>query len=53
MPFNPLLFMSNRNGIPRLATSAVTVGTDSVVFTVPSNNAFYSTFNGLILFKMD
>lgn len=51
--FNPFLFMSNRNGIPRISTSAVTVGTTQVTFTVPSNNAFYNNFNGLILFKMD
>lgn len=50
--FNPFFFMSNRNGIPRIATSAVTVGTTQVTFTVPSNNAFYNNFNGLILFKM-
>lgn len=51
--FNPFLYMSNRAGIPRLATSAVAVGTAEVTFTVPSNNAFYSTYNGLILLKME
>lgn len=50
--FNPFLFMSNRTGIPRIATTAVTVGTDAVTFTVPSNNSFYNNYNGLILFKM-
>jgi hypothetical protein len=44
--------MSNRTGIPRIATTAVTVGTDAVTFTVPSNNSFYNNYNGLILFKM-
>lgn len=53
MPFNPFLFMSNRNGIPRIATTGVSVGTTQVTFTVPSNNTFYNNFNGLILFKMD
>lgn len=51
--FNPLFFLSNRNGIPRLSTSAVAVGTTEVTFTVPSNNAFYNTYNGLILLKME
>ena len=51
--FNPFLYMSNRAGIPRLATSAVAVGTAEVTFTVPSNNAFYNTYNGLILLKME
>ena len=51
--FNPFLFMSNRTGIPRIATTAVTVGADAVTFTVPSNNSFYNNYNGLILFKMD
>ena len=51
--FNPFLFMSNRTGIPRIATTAVTVGTDAVTFTVPSNNSFYNNYNGLILFKME
>lgn len=50
--FNPFLFMSNRTGIPRIATTGVSVGTDIVTFTIPSNNAFYNNYNGLILFKM-
>lgn len=53
MPFNPFLYLSNRNGIPRIATSGVSVGTDAVTFTIPSNNAFYNRYNGLILFKME
>lgn len=51
--FNPLFFLSNRSGIPRLATSAVSVGTTAVTFTLPSNNSFYNTYNGLILLKME
>jgi hypothetical protein len=51
--FNPFLYLSNRAGIPRLATSAVAVGTAEVTFTIPSNNAFYNTYNGLILLKME
>lgn len=51
--FNPIFFLSNRNGIPRLATSAVNVSTTAVTFTLPSNNAFYANFNGLILLKME
>lgn len=51
--FNPIFFLSNRNGIPRLATSAVSVSTTAVTFTLPSNNAFYNNYNGLILLKME
>lgn len=51
--FNPIFFMSNRNGIPRLATSAVSVSDTAVTFTLPSNNTFYSNYNGLILLKME
>lgn len=51
--FNPIFFLSNRNGIPRLATSAINVSTTTVTFTLPSNNAFYANFNGLILLKME
>ena len=50
--FNPIFFLSNRNGIPRLATSAINVSTTAVTFTLPSNNVFYANFNGLILLKM-
>lgn len=51
--FNPIFFLSNRNGIPRLATSAINVSTTAVTFTLPSNNIFYANFNGLILLKME
>ena len=51
--FNPIFFLSNRGGIPRLATSAVSVSTTAVTFTLPSNNTFYSNYNGLILLKME
>lgn len=51
--FNPIFFLSNRSGIPRLATSAVNISTTAVTFTLPSNNAFYANFNGLILLKME
>lgn len=45
------MYLSNKYGIPRIATSALTVGTTEVDLTVPSNSFFNSTFNGLILFK--
>ena len=51
--FNPIFFLSNRNGIPRLTTSAINVSTTAVTFTLPSNNIFYANFNGLILLKME
>ena len=53
MILNPILFLSNRNGIPRIATNSVSVGTTSVSFLVPSNPAFSNSYNGLILLKME
>lgn len=53
MILNPVLYFSNRAGIPRIATSAVSVSTTGVTFTIPSDSRFSNFFNGLILLKME
>lgn len=53
MILNPVLYFSNRTGIPRIATSAVSVSTTGVTFTIPSDGRFSNFFNGLILLKME
>lgn len=49
---NQYLFFSNREGIPRIETDSVVVGTSSVDFTVTSRRVFGNRFSGLILVKM-
>lgn len=53
MILNPILFLSNRGGIPRISSSSVSVGTSAVTFTVPSIPTFSNAYNGLILLKME
>lgn len=49
--FNPFT-MANRNGIPRVEATGVTVGTTAVTYSF-QRNAFYNrNFAGLILFKL-
>lgn len=48
----PIVYFSNRNGIPRVASTGVTVNTDNVSFTIASDRSFASSYNGLILFKL-
>lgn len=49
--FNPL-FLANRNGIPRIEATGVSVNTTAVTYTF-QRNAFYNrNFAGLILFKL-
>lgn len=49
--FNPL-FMANRNGIPRLESTGVSVNANSVVFNFRKNAFVNRNFAGLILFKL-
>lgn len=49
--FNPF-FMANRNGIPRIEATGVTVNTDNVVYSFQPNAFFNRNFAGLILFKL-
>lgn len=44
--------MANRNGIPRIEATGVTVNTDNVVYSFQANAFFNRNFAGLILFKL-
>lgn len=49
--FNPF-FMANRNGIPRIEATGVSVSTTAVVYSF-QRNAFYNrNFAGLIIFRL-
>lgn len=49
--FNPL-FMANRNGIPRIEATGVSISTTAVTYNF-QRNAFYNrNFAGLIIFKL-
>ena len=48
---NPF-FMANRNGIPRIEATGVTVNTNNVVYSFQPNAFFSRNFAGLILFKL-
>lgn len=44
--------MANRNGIPRIEATGVTVNTDNIVYSFQPNAFFNRNFAGLILFKL-
>lgn len=48
----PAVFLSNKNGIPRIASSGVTVGTSDVKITIRSDRSFANNYNGVILLKL-
>lgn len=48
----PINYMSNINGIPRIESNNVTVGTSSVVFALNTRLSFVR-FNGLVLIKLN
>lgn len=50
---NPINFLSNRNGIPRIASTSVSVNTADVTFNFSSDFTFSRNFNGLVLVKLD
>lgn len=50
---NPINFLSNRNGIPRIASMSVNVNTADVTFTFNSDFTFSRNFSGLVLVKLD
>lgn len=43
----------NRNGIPMLESSSVTVGTDSVVITLPNRAFRWLNDKGVVLFRLN
>lgn len=49
----PAYFMANINGIPRIESTGVVVGTDSVVFNFRSHNFVRRPFNGLVLVRLN
>lgn len=51
---NPIYYLSNRNGIPRIKSVGVSVnGTTNVQYTFNSDNYFSNYFSGLILVKFE
>lgn len=49
----PAYFMANINGIPRIESTGVVVGTDSVVYNFRSHNYIRRPFNGLVLVRLN
>lgn len=49
----PAIFMANRGGIPRVESTGVVVGTESVVFSFRTLNYPRSPFNGLVLVRLN
>ena len=44
--------MANRNGIPRIEATGVTVNTNNVVYSFQRNGFFNRNFAGLIIFRL-
>ena len=49
---NPINYMSNRGGIPRLQSTGVVVGTTDVQFTFNADATFSRNFSGLVLVRL-
>lgn len=49
--FNPFIW-SNRNGIPRLEATSVSVNADNIVFSFQPHRFLNNDYSGLILFKL-
>jgi hypothetical protein len=49
----PAKFMANIGGIPRIESTGVTVGTESVVFSFRSLNYPRTHFNGIVLVRLN
>lgn len=49
--YNPFIW-ANKQGIPRLEATGVTVGTSSVVYSFKNHAFLNSNFAGLIIFKL-
>lgn len=52
MAINPINYMSNRGGIPRLQSTGVTVTTTDVQFSFNANATFSNNFSGLVLVRL-
>lgn len=53
MLLNPIYYLANKTGIPRVQSNKVTVTTTEVEFTFDANNIFNSSYSGLVLVKID
>ena len=49
----PAIFMANIGGIPRVESTGVVVGTESVVFSFRSLNYPRRPFNGIVLVRLN
>ena len=49
---NPINYMSNRGGIPRLQSTGVVVGTTDVQFSFNADATFSRNFSGLVLVRL-
>lgn len=49
----PAIFMANIGGIPRVESTGVVVGTESVVFNFRTLNYPRSPFNGIVLVRLN
>lgn len=52
MAFISPFIMANKNGIPRLESTGVTVGTTNVRFSFRNHPFLSAPFSGLILFRL-
>lgn len=49
----PAYYLANIGGIPRIESTGVVVGTDSVVFNFRSHNYLRRPFNGIVLVRLN
>ncbi len=49
---NPVNFMSNRSGIPRIQSTGVVVGASEVSFTFNADVTFSRNYSGLVLVRL-
>ena len=50
---NPIYYLANRGGIPRIETTGGTVTTTAVTYTFSSDVSFSQNYNGIVLVKIN
>lgn len=50
---NPIYYLANRAGIPRIETTGVSVTTTGLTYTFSSDISFAKNFSGLVLVKIN
>lgn len=50
---NPIYYLANRAGIPRVESTSVSVSTTGVTYTFNSDISFAKNFSGLVLVKIN